>query len=100
MEYTKVCFKCEIEQPITEFYKHSQMEDGHINKCKTCTRKDTRERVEILRNNPEWVEKEKKRNREKYHRLGYKDIHKPNPEKKKTIIENYKKVYYNKLSEL
>ena len=69
MEYTKVCFKCEIEQPITEFYKHSQMEDGHINKCKTCTRKDTRERVEILRKNPEWVEKEKKRGREKYHRL-------------------------------
>ena len=69
MEYTKVCFKCEIEQPITEFYKHSQMEDGHFNKCKTCTRKDTREREEILRNNPEWVEKEKKRGREKYHRL-------------------------------
>ena len=69
MEYTKVCFKCEIEQPITEFHKHSQMEDGHINKCKTCTRKDTREREKILRNNPEWVEKEKKRAREKYHRL-------------------------------
>ena len=45
------------------------MEDGHFNKCKTCTRKDTREREEILRNNPEWVEKEKKRGREKYHRL-------------------------------
>ena len=63
------------------------MEDGHINKCKTCTRKDTRERVEILRKNPEWVEKEKKRNREKYHRLGYKDIHKPSPENKKIAID-------------
>ena len=96
MEYTKVCFKCEIEQPITEFYKHSQMKEGHFNKCKTCTRKDTREREEILRSNPEWVEKEKKRNREKYHRLGYKDIHKPNPKKKKTIIENYKNKYPEK----
>ena len=69
MEYTKVCFKCEIEQPITEFYKHARMEDGHLNKCKNCTKKDTKEREKILRSNPEWVEKEKKRGREKYHRL-------------------------------
>ena len=69
MEHTKVCFKCEIEQPITEFYKHAKMEDGHLNKCKNCTKKDTKEREKILRSNPEWVEKEKKRAREKYHRL-------------------------------
>ena len=96
MEQTKVCFKCEIEQPITEFYKHAKMEDGHLNKCKNCTKKDTKEREKILRSNPEWVEKEKKRAREKYHRLGYKDKHKPNPEKKKTIIENYKNKYPEK----
>ena len=96
MEYTKVCFKCEIEQPITEFYKHARMEDGHLNKCKNCTKKDAIEREKILRSNPEWVEKEKKRNREKYHRLGYKDIHKPTPENKKIIIENYKNKYPEK----
>ena len=39
---TKVCFKCGIEQPIVSFYKHPQMGDGRLNKCKSCTRYDVR----------------------------------------------------------
>lgn len=37
---TKICFKCNIEQAITEFYKHPQMLDGTVNKCKSCNKKD------------------------------------------------------------
>lgn len=29
-------------KPIDDFYKHPQMGDGHINKCKDCTKKDVR----------------------------------------------------------
>lgn len=40
----KTCFRCGRTLPITEFYAHKAMADGHLNKCKDCTKGDVRRR--------------------------------------------------------
>ena len=39
-ELIKTCesIDCQIEKPISDFYKHLQMFDGHLNKCIACVK--------------------------------------------------------------
>lgn len=40
---SKRCFVCGVTKVLESFYRHPQMSDGHLNKCKLCTRRDVRE---------------------------------------------------------
>ena len=77
---TKKCIKCGEVKPITEFHKHKVMKDGHRNICKVCACRIERERQFKLGDSAEYREKERKRGRDKYHRL-YSDMHKKSSHK-------------------
>jgi len=81
---TKKCFKCGRELPITEFYRHPRMADGHLNKCKECTKNDVHKNYEKNIQSEEYIEKQRARGRDKYRRLGYVSKKNPHSENRNT----------------
>ncbi len=72
----KTCIKCNIAKELSEFYKHPQMPDGHVNKCKDCCKKEASDLYNKKMEDPLFAEKEKLRIRDKNRRL-YRTSKKP-----------------------
>jgi hypothetical protein len=64
----KACFKCNRCLPLTEFYKHPMMGDGHLGKCKECARLDVRANREKRRDY--YLEYDRRRSRTPERRAG------------------------------
>lgn len=56
----KMCFKCGLRKPNKEFYKHRQMGDGKLGKCKVCTKQDVSDNR--VKNKDHYLAFDRKRN--------------------------------------
>ena len=88
----KKCFRCGETKDVSEFYCHKEMKDGHINKCKECTKRDVRENYRKNKKHYQSYEarraetierKEYSRLAEKRHRARY-----PEKYKARTAVSN------------
>jgi len=88
----KECFKCLKEKELSEFYKHPQMQDGHVNKCKECNKVDVR--VNYIKNISHYSAYEKKRAMIP-HRVQARELYQKTDTGKKSMRKSRKKYQDN-----
>lgn len=92
----KTCSKCNTEKLFEEFYKHPKTKDGYFNKCKECSKRESVKKYKENSQNEEWLEKERKRTRERNIRLDYNNKYKGAYDRSK-YMNRYKEKFPEKL---
>lgn len=82
----KVCTRCKISKPVTEFCKHALKTDGLRGWCRACERQSWTAYHKALKTNPEKLEKRRKQQNE-FHKKRY-------PIMKDTISSQFRKRRY------
>ncbi len=62
---SKKCFRCGEIKLLGEFYKLKKMRDGYLNKCKQCSKDDSRKRYYDIKSDPIKSFKERSRQAQK-----------------------------------
>jgi hypothetical protein len=50
----KICSKCKVEKPVSEYYKHNSNKDGLQGQCKSCMKEKS---TQWAKNNPDKIKK-------------------------------------------
>lgn len=89
----KVCRECQTEKPLSEFYKHNRMADGHLNKCIECVKARVHKHREA---NLEKIREYDKKRSVKQHRVEARNEYQKTEagrQAKKRAMNAYKKRY-------
>lgn len=71
MKHGKVCNKCNKHKDYSEFYANKSLSDGHNYSCKLCEKAYQLEYKRKRRSNLLFLNEERKRDLERYHRNEY-----------------------------
>lgn len=72
----KACIKCKVVKSLPEFYPHKEMGDGHLNKCKQCTKEEVAKHRQQNLEYIQWYDRERGRTPERQAKnKAYNDAH-------------------------
>lgn len=83
----KICFKCGRSKTLDEFYVHPRMADGHLNKCKECTKTDVSANYETRHD--QYVEYDRRRASLPHRRAATKQYARSHPDVMRRLKAKY-----------
>lgn len=90
----RTCSVCGEIKPLSEFYRSIKLKHRFLSKCISCRNEQQRMEYHTKAKDLVWLYQERKRNREKYHRLNYKEKQKlQDKDHNKKYLEKYPEKY-------